>query len=157
MQADGGCSGHVERLFTPGLRNADAPGRPRLQCGRDALPFVAQNPGTRPGQAGPVQKVALMHMGDQQRHLQRCKVLCIQPLDQIQPEVRPHAGTQHLGRPERCAALERQHLPKAERRSTAQDGAHIACILHPIQHHGGRAGLHCAGRGQLHHPTHAGR
>ena len=63
------------------------------------------------------------------------------PFDQVQAEMRAHAGAQHLGRPQRRRALERQHLAKPKAAGTAQDGADIAGILHAVQDHRGRAGL----------------
>jgi hypothetical protein len=92
-------------------------GRPRLQRGRNALPFVAHDPGARPGQCGAVQKIPCVRAGHQQRHMPARAGRPREPLHQVQRKMRAHARAQHLGRPQRRTALERQHLPKAKRRA----------------------------------------
>lgn len=82
-----------------------------------------------------MQEVAFMHMGHQHRHPQRLKVFKACRLDQVQREMRAHARTEHLGRPQGGAAFECNHLLKSKRRSASQDGAHIAGVLHAVEHH----------------------
>ena len=55
--------------------------------------------------------------------------------------MRAHAGTQHLGRPQRRRAFQRDHLSDTERRGAAQDAAHVARILQPVEHDAGDARL----------------
>jgi hypothetical protein len=74
----------------------------------------AQGRGRRPRAAARRRRANWCH----QRHLQRGqRVVFGQAFHQAQPEVRAHAGAQHLGRPQRRRALERQHLPHAEGRA----------------------------------------
>ena len=87
-----------------------------------------------------MQPVAGMRTGHQQRHAQRGQVVRCQRFDQPQAEVRAHAGTQYLGRPQQRGALERRHLRKAEGGRAAQDRADVAGVLQPVQHHRGRVG-----------------
>jgi hypothetical protein len=57
--------------------------------------------------------------------------------DQVQPEMGAHAGAQHFGRPQRGRAPQRNDLSESERGGAAQDGADIAGVLNPVEHHGG--------------------
>ena len=68
------------------------------------------------------------------RKTQHGDVLDGRALDQRQREMRAHAGAQHLGRPQRDGALERDDLREAHRRRGAQDAADVARILQAIQH-----------------------
>src|SRR6218665_3090179 len=78
-------------------------------------------------------------------------------LDQIQREMCAHPGAQRFRRPECGAAFECQHRPESEGCCTAQDRAHVACILHPVQYHGGGARLQAGGPGQAQNEAHARR
>ncbi len=96
-----------------------------------------------------MQPLPLVRAGGQQRQLQRQHIGRRGRFDQAQRKVRPHAGAQHLGRPQRRRALERQHLLEPEGGGAAQDGADVAGVLQAVQQHRGppRLGRHGAGQG----------
>ena len=54
-------------------------------------------------------------------------------LDDRDAHSRAHGGPEGLGGPNAGAAVAQQHAVKAERRRRAQQGAHIAGVLHPLQ------------------------
>ena len=120
---------------------------------------MAQHPGARAGQIRLMQRGAALQMGDQQGHLQYLQLLQRQPFVQLQPEMCPHAGTQHLGRPQCSRAFQRQHLLEPQCARAAQNRADIAGVLDAIQYHTVhirlKPGLHL-GR-PLQQKTHAGR
>ena len=59
--------------------------------------------------------------------------------------MRAHAGAQHLGRPERRRALERDHLAEAEGRGAAQDRADVAGVLDAVEDDARRVAAPIAG------------
>ena len=75
---------------------------------------------------------------------------------QLQPKVRTHTGAQHFGAPQRRCTLEGQHLVEAKSPGAAQYGAHVACVLHAIQNHGGSLGGNRRYFGQVDHKTELG-
>ncbi len=69
------------------------------------------------------------------------------------------AGVYLQGRTERAvggAAPQREYLRKPECGGTAQDGADIACILHPVEHHRGNTAARPARCRQVEQEAHAG-
>jgi len=144
---------HVERLLAARLCDAQRHRRARRQLGRHALPFVTHHPGAGPRKRRTVQPFALVRAGHQQRHLQRREIARRQPLDQPQPEMRAHAGAQHLGRPQQRRAFQRHDLRETKRRRAAQDGADVARVLHTVEHHRGRFGLQRGRRRQIKHES----
>jgi hypothetical protein len=107
--------GCAMRMRSCGLRLASA--------GRNALPFMAHDPGARPGQMRRgARNSPCVRAGDQQRHIQLpCNIGSTSraPPPDRSAKMRAHARAQHLGRPQRRRALERQHLrakPKAPMR-----------------------------------------
>ena len=53
-------------------------------------------------------------------------------LDDRDADSRAHGGSEGLGGPDAGAAVTQQHAVKAKRRRRAQQGAHIAGVLHPL-------------------------
>ena len=114
MQTDRRRRRDVQRFLTTGLGNP-APGTCMLrQRCIDALPFMAESPRTRPGQALRMQQFPLVRTRDHQRHADGHDLVRRQALDQIQAEMGPHAGTQDLGRPQGGSATERQYLAEPD-------------------------------------------
>ena len=70
--------------------------------------------------------------------------------------MRTHASAQHFGAPQRGSAFERDDLLKAKSRRTAQDGAHVACVLYTVQYDAGYLGVNYPCYRQIKHKTHAG-
>ena len=117
---------------------------------------MAQHPGAGLRQHRVGQQHIGLQPGAYQRHLQRRQVVRLQTVDQPKSEMCAHAGPQHLGRPQRSRALQRQHLPDPEGRSAAQDAADVAGVLHPVEYHAGRVWIDREGRRHAQQKTQPG-
>jgi hypothetical protein len=95
--------------------------------------------------------------GGQQRDAKRFELGLAAAFEQREREMRAHAGTQHLGRPQGNGALERQHLQHTESRRAAQHAADVARVLQAVEHHAGGACLHGRRRRQVENEADASR
>ena len=159
MQANGGGGGDVERFLAAGLGNAHVHRGKGFKFGANALPFVPKRPGTGKRQRlivqGLVQVGAAVRTGNDDRQRQHSQIGNGHAFDQLQAPVRTHAGSQHLGTPERRRALERDDLLETKGTGAAQDRADVASILHAVQDHGRNGRLQGSRRREFQHKTHA--
>ena len=116
---------------------------------------MPQQPAAGPGQLSTVQPVALVRAGGEQGRLEGIERRFIQPFHQPQREVRAHARTQHLGRPQQRRALDGGDLREAEGGGTSEDGADVAGILHAVEYHRGSVELQAWGLRQGEDAAHA--
>ena len=107
---------------------------------------MTQDPGAGKGRHRFVKKRALVGTGHDEGYRQCVKKIGPDTFEKLQAEMRAHAGTQHLGRPQCCRALERNDLAESKGARAAQNGADIAGILYPVQNN--RGGPRSIGRCQ---------
>ena len=138
VQADRRRCGDVERFARRRAAGCAAPPRsaPATSPRRPALRCRTPTRTARAARASPSARSACELVAEQRHRRAPRAPRQAAPSTRSQPEMRAHAGAQHLGRPERRRALEREHLREPERRRAAQD----ACrrCRHPA-----------AGRGRL--------
>ena len=151
MQADRRRRRDVQRLLAAGLRDAHVPAPRAPRARRDTpCPSWPNSPGAGPGQLRLVQPARRgANWWPAAAPRSASSAAGSSAFDQPQAEVRAHAGAQHLGRPQRGRALERDHLAKAEGGGAAQDRADVAGVLQPVQHHASaRRGCSAGGAGR---------
>ena len=141
VQADRGRGRDVQRLLAAWLGNAHR----KIGAARDfrahALPFVAQRPGAGPGQLLPC--AATRHGANWWRSPVR-PALPVAPAQALPPaagrSARPCRRAAPWDSTSAAVPVDREHLAKSECSRAAQDRAHVAGVLHPVEDHGGLAG-----------------
>src|SRR4051812_16977686 len=90
-EADGGGGGYVERFDLAQMRDHHFLGCQRRQCGRDALPFMTEQPGDRLRQVALIDGLRRMRTGRQYRHAATgTKRHEVGVLEDIEHEMRAH-------------------------------------------------------------------